>query len=155
MVSLAVGFRRGFSVASRLAHVCSTTACVATALIMMTSLAHGVAHATDLSGCWEGSWESCTSGHKGPLSATFTRCGDGEYRVKFTGRFLKVVPFRYTVTLTVVEDHGDSVTLAGSSYLGRLFGTFSYKAIADGCSFRADYSSAKDSGTFRLSRSVR
>ncbi|MFM8890678.1 MAG: hypothetical protein ACKOTB_03470 [Planctomycetia bacterium] len=155
MVSQAVRTLLGLSASFRSAPSCSITAIVAASLMMMTAPAHGVTHATDLSGRWVGSWESGTSGHKGPLFATFTRCGEGEYRVKFTGRFLKVVPFRYSVTLTVVEDHGDSVTLAGSSYLGRLFGTFSYQATADGCSFRADYSSAKDSGTFRLTRAAR
>lgn len=155
MVSLSVPVQRVVSAASRYTHGSSITAIVAASLMMMTAPAHGVTHATDLSGRWAGAWESRTSGHKGPLFAEFTRCGEGEYRVKFTGRFLKVVPFRYSVTLTVVEDHGDSVTLAGSSYLGRLFGTFSYRAAADGCSFQADYSSAKDSGTFRLTRAAR
>lgn len=111
--------------------------------------------ATDLTGCWTGSWESCTSGHSGPLNATFTRCGETEYRVKFSGRFLKVIPFRYTVTLAVVEDRGDEVVLAGSSYLGRLFGTFSYHATATEGRFTADYTSKKDDGTFRMTRSSR
>ena len=111
--------------------------------------------ATDLTGCWTGSWESCTSGHSGPLNAMFTRCGDTEYRVKFTGRFLKVIPFRYTVTLTVVEERGDELILEGSSYLGRLFGTFSYRATATDGRFTADYTSKKDDGTFRMTRSAR
>ncbi len=120
------------------------------ALVLATT---ATALCTDLTGCWSGSWESCTSGHSGPLFATFTRCGETEYRVKFTGRFLKVIPFRYTVTLTVIEDRGDELILAGSSYLGRLFGTFAYRATATGGRFIADYSSKKDDGTFRLSRS--
>jgi hypothetical protein len=111
--------------------------------------------ATDLTGCWAGSWESCTSGHAGPLHATFTRCGETEYRVTFTGRFLKVIPFRYSVTLTVVEDRGDELVLAGTSYLGRLFGTFSYRATATDGRFTADYTSKKDDGTFRMTRSSR
>jgi hypothetical protein len=110
---------------------------------------------TDLTGRWAGSWESCTSGHSGPLFAEFTRCGETDYRVKFTGRFLKVIPFRYTVTLSVVEDRGDELVLAGSSYLGRLFGTFSYRATATDGRFTADYTSKKDDGTFRLTRSSR
>ena len=111
--------------------------------------------ATDLTGCWAGSWESCTSGHAGPLQATFTRCGEAEYRVTFTGRFLKVIPFRYTVTLTVVEDRGEELVLAGTSYLGRLFGTFSYRATATDGRFTADYTSKKDDGVFRMTRSPR
>lgn len=129
-------------------------AAVAVAVMMTTTQAQGVARATDLTGRWTGSWESGTTGHAGPLRATFTRCGETGYHVTFTGRFLKIVPFRYAVTLTVVEDHGDSVVLAGSSYLGRLFGTFSYRATATGCEFTARYSSRKDDGSFRLTRAA-
>ena len=110
------------------------------------------AHALHLSGCWAGSWESCTTGHSGVLRATFTRCGESQYRVDFSGRFFMILPFRYSVTLDVVEDTGESVTLAGSSYLGRLFGTFCYTAQADGCRFTARYSSKKDSGRFVMRR---
>ena len=112
----------------------------------------GAAGAVDLSGSWSGSWQSCTTGHSGPLSARFTPCGDAAYRVEFSGRFFRILPFRYTVVLDVVEDSGDAVTLAGSSVLGRVFGTFTYRATADGCRFEASYSSRKDSGAFRMTR---
>ena len=68
------------------------------------------------------------------------------------GRFFRILPFRYNVVLRVVDVHGDTVTLAGSSYLGRLFGTFHYRATADGCSFHATYTSCKDRGEFCLQR---
>ena len=110
------------------------------------------AMAVDLSGCWHGHWESCSTGHQGPLNANFCRVDGAHYRVDFSGRFFKLVPFRYSVTLTVVADHGDSVTLAGSSYLGRLVGTFHYQATANSCSFVSNYSSCKDNGKFVLSR---
>ncbi len=110
------------------------------------------AHATDLSGCWQGSWRSCTTRHKGPLKAHFVKCDDTHYRVHFSGRFFKIMPFRYTVTLQVVEQTEDGVTLQGSSYLGRLMGTFYYNATASDCYFRSSYSSCKDYGVFELSR---
>lgn len=116
------------------------------------STAAGRLDAADLSGCWSGSWQSCTTGHKGPLRAEFTRCGADAYRVTFSGRFFKIIPFTYTVTLDVVSEDAAGVVLAGRSYLGRMFGTFSYRATADDCRFTADYSSKKDSGVFRLTR---
>lgn len=116
------------------------------------STAAGRLDAADLSGCWAGSWQSCTTGHKGPLRAEFTRCGADAYRVTFSGRFFKIIPFTYTVTLDVVSEDAAGVVLAGRSYLGRMFGTFSYRATADDCRFTADYSSKKDSGVFRLTR---
>ena len=120
---------------------------------IISSLAiSSVAQAVDLSGHWSGSWESCQTGHRGPLKGHFEACGDQQYQVTFTGRFFKVFPFRFRVTLDVIEDRGDSLTLAGNSYLGRMFGTFTYEANATGTDFNSAYSSKKDHGYFRLSR---
>jgi hypothetical protein len=110
------------------------------------------AHAVDLSGTWTGSWESTSTGHTGPLRATFRPCGEGRWAVDFAGRFFKILPFKYSVTLRVIEDGGDEVILAGSSWLGRMFGTFCYRAEADACRFEARYTSKKDNGIFRLER---
>lgn len=122
------------------------------AALVLTLLLAAPAAAVDLSGSWSGTWSSSTTGHAGPLRATFTPCGDGRYAVDFAGRFFKILPFRYSVTLHVVEDRGDCVVLSGSSWLGRMFGTFTYRAEASSCSFEARYSSKKDTGVFRLGR---
>ncbi len=121
-------------------------------IALFLTLAAAPAAAADLSGSWSGTWQSTSTGHAGPLRATFTPCGEGRYAVDFSGRFFKILPFRYSVTLRIIEDCGDRVTLAGSSWLGRLFGTFTYRADATDCSFEARYSSKKDSGVFRLHR---
>ena len=124
---------------------------IVAALFVSLALA-APAKAVDLSGSWCGTWSSSTTGHAGPLRAEFTRCGADAYRVTFSGRFFKVIPFTYTVRLDVVAEDADGVVLAGSSYLGRMFGSFSYRATADECRFTANYSSKKDSGVFRLTR---
>ncbi len=108
--------------------------------------------AVDLSGCWEGCWGSQCTRHKGPLKATFVKQDETHYCVHFKGRFFKLLPFKYSVVLEVVEDTGDHVTLSGSHYLGRMFGTFTYTATATACEFNADYSSCKDSGVFKLKK---
>ncbi|HEX3658530.1 MAG TPA: hypothetical protein VHV55_22250 [Pirellulales bacterium] len=108
--------------------------------------------AAELAGCWEGRWESCTSGHQGPLNAKFCKLDDTHYRVDFSGRFFKIFPFHYSVTLMVTGQDGDTLLLSGSSYLGRMFGTFHYSARATECSFVADYTSCKDRGRFILHR---
>jgi hypothetical protein len=107
--------------------------------------------AVDLSGCWSGSWESCATGHKGPLWAEFVACGGNQYEVHFRGRFFKVMPFQYSVTMAAEERDG-VVYLSGSKYLGRMVGTFSFSAAATDTCFNANYSSCKDSGQFKLSR---
>ncbi len=109
--------------------------------------------AADLSGQWSGGWSSTTTGHKGPLQATFQALNDTDYEVQFRGRFFKIFPFRYRVVLSVVETYDDGrVRLEGASYLGRMFGTFTYQAEATDASFRADFASCKDAGVFWLNR---
>lgn len=108
------------------------------------------AQATDLTGCWKGCWQDCR--HSGPLRASFCKCDDTHYRVTFTGTFFKVLPFRYTVTLNVTKQEGNKVYLAGESYLGRLFGTFTYDGWATDCELEVSYSSCRYQGQFILRR---
>jgi hypothetical protein len=110
------------------------------------------AQASDLSGSWSGRWLSCKSGHNGPLNGTFCRLSATSYEVNFRGRFFKVFPFRYSVVLNVVEEYGDYTRLRGSSYLGRMFGTFYYDATVQGNCFTATYTSCKDNGRFTMTR---
>jgi hypothetical protein len=109
------------------------------------------APAADLSGHWSGTWQSGSTRHQGPLQAEFVRLDANRYAVHFSGRFLRFVPFRYSIAMTAVES-GGVVTLSGSKYLGRLFGTFSFAATATDCRFEANYSSCKDHGYFRMTR---
>lgn len=110
------------------------------------------AWAGDLSGCWSGTWRSLVTGHHGPLWADFVRTGDQQYEVHFRGRFFKLVPFRYSVTMTATEQPDGTVQLQGSQFLGRMFGTFTFSATATDSQFHAQYASCKDHGTFCLTR---
>lgn len=74
--------------------------------------------AADLSGNWTGTWESTTSGHHGPLKATFCAIDETHCRVQFRGRFFKVIPFRFNVVLEVTGQEGDKALLAGEAKLG-------------------------------------
>lgn len=114
----------------------------------------GAAKATDLSGCWSGTWQSCTTPHRGPLNAEFVRINANQYEVFFNGRFFKLLPFKYSVVMTATEQDG-VVYLSGSKYLGRMFGTFSFSATATDCQFNATYSSCKDNGLFTMTRCSR
>ena len=107
----------------------------------------------DLSGTWDcGSWTSGTSGHSGRLRARITRQGPNCYRCVFCGTFLKIVPFRYPVTLQVTGSDGSRVYFRASRTLPLFGGTFTCTGSATQCSFAANYTSPQDSGTFRLSR---
>lgn len=128
---------------------------VSAAMLIICSLASTANATDDLTGSWSGHWQSCSTGHQGPLNATFCQLDESHYRVDFKGRFFKLFPFRYSVTLNVVAKDDEKTTLAGSSYLGRLFGTFYYQAeVVDGV-FTASYSSCKDSGKFVMRQCCR
>ncbi len=108
-------------------------------------------HAVDLSGHWAGTWASGNTHHHGPLEAEFVRLNESEYEVFFRGKFFAILPFRYSVVLTASEQDG-AVSMSGSKYLGRMFGTFTFSAAVTDTHFNANYSSCKDHGCFEMSR---
>ena len=106
----------------------------------------------DLSGKWNGSWRSEISDHTGPLKAKFEILENSKVQARFTGRFFKFIPFRFNVTLEVVEDKDGVVTLKGKENLGRTLGTYTYHATYAKGKFVAKYSTEKDKGVFEVSR---
>ena len=108
--------------------------------------------AGELEGRWrQGNWIDTNRGHEGPLRAHFRQTDESHYRAVFTGRFFKVIPFRFATTLNVVGCEGDQLILAGESRVG-LFGRFTYRATADAHRFHADYQSGRWQGEFNLQR---
>ncbi len=120
------------------------------ALVLVIGLISN-AEATDLSGQWAGRWNSFNTTHNGPLRCTLTKLDETRYQADFRGRFCKLIPFRYSVVLHVVEE-ADVVTLSGQKYLGRRYGTFYYRAEVDETSFTASYTSCEDRGQFVMTR---
>ena len=120
--------------------------------IVFLSLATSTANAGILDGRWrQGTWTDDNTGHCGPLRGQFHEQCDGNYRVVFSGRFAKVIPFRFATTLNVVGQDDDKVLLSGESRVMG-FGRFTYNAVADGNNFSSQYSSRRYTGTFNLSR---
>ena len=124
----------------------------ASLMICSLSISQEKGSVPNLAGSWSGNWINEGSGHKGPMKAIFKSLGSDSYEVTFSGRFLKVIPFRYKATLKVTGKEGDKLILTGSQKLLG-FGTFEYNALADEGSFKANYSSKKDNGRFELYRS--
>lgn len=102
-------------------------------------------------GGWCGTWTAVNKGHEGPLHARFHQTDACHYQVVFTGKFAKVVPFRFKTTLNVVGQEGNKIVLAGESRLP-LMGKFTYHAIADAHNFNATYDSRMWRGEFNLTR---
>lgn len=109
-------------------------------------------HPISLTGSWNGGWYSQTTGHKGPLQAKIRPSNDGHYTATFTGKFFKVIPFRYEMKLNVVANDGNTLRLSGSKKLGPLMGYYSYHATVSGSQFTASYRTKRDQGTFSLRR---
>lgn len=107
--------------------------------------------APDLTGKWSGCWISDKNGHHGPLKATFKPQDCDTYRVTFSGRFAKVIPFRYSTTMDVVGTGDGVVTLSAEKRLP-LNGRFSTVAVATGTNFDANFTSPRDHGRFVMSR---
>jgi hypothetical protein len=106
----------------------------------------------DLSGKWNGTWRSEISEHNGPLKAKLTVLNDAKVQARFSGRFFKLIPFHFNVTLEIVKNEDGVVTLKGKEDLGRTLGTYTYNATYSNGKFIAKYSCDKDKGVFEVSR---
>ncbi len=103
-------------------------------------------------GKYSGRWCSTTNGRGGRLTARVEQSDASTYHVRFTGTFFKVIPFTYSVPMTVTAVDAEGRThLSGQSKLP-MFGNFCCNAQVTGCDFVASYSSERDSGQFILSR---
>ncbi len=108
--------------------------------------------AQDLGGNWSGQWNSCRTGHRGRLNATFCRIDEYHVQAKFRGTFARIVPFRYRAVLDIVHEEPGMMVLSGSKKLGPIMGSFSYDATVTGNQFNATYRSRRDQGYWRMSR---
>jgi hypothetical protein len=102
-------------------------------------------------GKWSGRWCSTSNGRSGRLTARVEQVDVSTYQVRFTGTFMKVIPFTYSVPMTVTAVGDGRTHLSGQSRLP-MFGNFCCNAEITACDFVASYSSEKDSGQFILSR---
>jgi len=105
-----------------------------------------------VSGNWKGSWISHTNGHHGNLNARIRQVDCNHYRAVFRGTFFKVIPFRYSAKLEVVEQQPGYTRLSGSQRLGPPMGDFGYEAIVSGNQFQATFHSKKDRGVWQMTR---
>lgn len=120
------------------------------ALVLLSSMAAIGRAQEPLAGQWRGNWTSSANGHTGPLNARIDQQGTSVV-VHFRGRFARVVPFLYKSSLEVVAVDQNGTHLQGSQRLP-LFGTFTTSATVKNGQFYAVFNSAKDSGTFTMTR---
>lgn len=108
--------------------------------------------ADDITGRWEGTWVSTTTGHNGGLRSLIAREEDGAYRARFRATYKKFLSFSYTATLTS-HPGTNGVHFRGSADLGKLAGgVYTYEGHATLTNFFSTYHSKADAGTFQMSR---
>jgi hypothetical protein len=101
---------------------------------------------------WRGEWVSETTGHRGPLKANVRPLANGDYRVRYSGRFAKIIPFYYPATMRNVGTGPNGEIYLTNTTRMPFFGTFHADAVLTGTTFDSQYTSKRDSGRFTLSR---
>ena len=120
--------------------------------VLCTCTATVTAGPPELSGRWSGYWISESNGHTGPLHGKFTQLDAETYRVRFHGRFAKIIPFSYSTKMHIASGNDDVMILTTNRNLGPFLGTFQMSATATPTSFDAAFTSRNDSGRFVLTR---
>lgn len=110
------------------------------------------AKASNPEGRWGGTWSSQSSGHQGKLCARISQIDACTYKAKFSGTFFGIVPFVYSVPLTVTGQGEDGRTFLSGRARLPFFGTFCCNAEITQCDFIARYTSPKDNGQFVMRR---
>jgi len=110
---------------------------------------------TTITGPWEGSWLSASSGHKGKLrcvASPATGKGDkGAYHFRYWATWAGPLQGGFDAKFDV-EKMGSQYHVEGEHDLGA-FGSFRHEGVIQGKTFEANYhSSSGDHGTFNLRR---
>jgi hypothetical protein len=113
--------------------------------------------ANDISGPWEGRWDSKSTGHNDAMRCLVTRVDDTHYDAKFRAAYKKwiTVHFGYTVRLET-RPSTNGVAFRGAEDLGLIAGgVYTYAGHADATNFFSTYDSKYDRGTFQMKRPER
>lgn len=107
---------------------------------------------TDITGPWQGTWQSDASGHSGDLRCLITRTGDTTYHARFAATYWKLFHFGYEMDLTA-DPHLDQLHFEGQSDLGWLAGgKYQYDGHANSTDLYCTYQSSYDHGHFTMKR---
>lgn len=117
------------------------------AFCILVVLSCNALSAQEIAGQWSGKWNSNANGHSGKIAATFCQEDSATMKAKFSGTFAKVIPFRYTTRLNIVDQQPGLTVMSGSRRLP-LGGEFSYYiTMTDQC-FHGSFQSRRNRGTF-------
>lgn len=114
--------------------------------------APAASHSSGLAGRWQGTWKSTATGHRGALRCLMQK-GVGEtYRARFRATYAGVLNFESAVDLQA-QRRGAAWIFRGHSELPVWAGgRYTYDGGGTAESFRCDYHSRWDHGTFEMER---
>ena len=101
-----------------------------------------------LEGNWRGHWQSCTDQFKGTVNARITRCDARHYKAVFWGRAFKIMPYRYTVTLTACKSPTTGKIYFKCSRKIPFWGMYWMNGWASNCKFYSKYRTDDHTGYF-------
>jgi len=111
-----------------------------------------VTDSTDITGPWEGTWQSEVGSHSGALRCLITKTGDYEYHARFAATYWRFFHFGYDMNLSA-EPHLDRLHFSATTDLGKMAGgIYHYDGNANSSDFESTYHSDYDHGTFTMTR---
>ncbi len=110
----------------------------------------------DLSGAWEGTWKSETTGHTGTLRAIVDApikvdAKTADYLFHYRATWKKILSSVF-VAHHDATPKGKGYVLSGHKDLGRFGGDFKFTGTATPKEFHAQYQSKSDHGEFEMKR---
>jgi hypothetical protein len=113
------------------------------------------APADDITGRWEGTWQSDVNGHHGGLRCVVTKESPGKYRIHYRATWKKILHGSYNVEVAVRREGGTFKSTGGADLGWKYGGHYSYEGDATPTEFTSTYKSKGDHGTFKLKRPER
>ena len=105
-----------------------------------------------LSGRWEGTWQSLERGGSRPLEAEFVPCGNGEYRARYQIQIGSLLPLSHEMTHSASR-RADTTQFRGELGQSALPGLGTrFEGSTDGVTLVIHYKSASNFGVIRLRR---
>jgi len=106
----------------------------------------------DITGRWQGTWQSAADGHSGGLRCIVTRVNETTYHAAFFATYASILHFTYDMNLSA-HPQGEVMIFEGQSDLGPLAGgLYHYDGHANSTDFFANYKCSYDNGTFTMKR---
>jgi hypothetical protein len=106
----------------------------------------------DITGRWQGTWESTVGTHHGDLRCIVTRTDATNYRARYAATYAGFLHFEYEIALTGQRE-GEWIRFEGQADLGGMAGgVYSHEGHANATDFFATYKSSEDSGRYTMKR---